>query len=146
MLAAGSEQGTQIAKSVSGPFSKANKWGGRVGIKLMRCRAVSANSPGERFVLFPGAGYCPGTGCSWWQKTHGWKPEGSLGAREKPWRLQLSTPIGLHLSKKNPSIFSWLIWKIKMDHPYLTGCSQCSWERVQDKAEQDLQFTVWCQK
>lgn len=58
MFATGSEQGTLIAKCMSGPFSKANKCGGRVGIKLMRRRVVSSNSPGERFVLFPGACYC----------------------------------------------------------------------------------------
>lgn len=146
MFETSSEWGTLIAKSMSGPSSKANKCGRRVGIKLMRQRAVSSNSPGERFVLFPGVCYCQEQDAADDKKPMAgsqrvpWGPGKCLGDFSSPHQLAYTC------QKKIPSIFSWLMWKIKTDHPYLTGDWQSSWERVQDKAEQDLQFTVWHQK
>lgn len=115
-----------------------NSWGKRV---------VSANSPGGRFVLFPGVCYCQEQDAADDKKPMAgsqrapWGPGKCLGDFSSPHQLARTCQ-----KKKFPAFFSWLIWKIKRDHPYLTGYSQCSWERAQDKGEQDLQFTAWYQK
>lgn len=91
------------------------------GDKLMRQRVVSSNSPGERFVLFPGVCYCQEQDAADDKKPMAgsqrvpWGPGKCLGDFSSPHQLAYTC------RKKIPSIFTRLIWKIETDHPYLTG-------------------------
>lgn len=63
--------------------------------------------------------------------------QGSLGSQGNTLGTSVLYTNWLGPVRKN-SAFPCLMWKIKMDHDYLRGCSWCSWECVQERAEQDF--------